>query len=57
MKSKVRSKTLWFSVAIATLGAVEAQANIIPAEFRGYTLILIAAVTAYLRIVTSEALR
>lgn len=49
----LKSKTLWFSVGIAVLGAVEMQAQIIPAEYRGHALVLIAAVTAALRILTT----
>jgi len=49
----LKSKTLWFSVALAVLGALEMQAQIIPAEWRGHALILIAAVSAALRFATT----
>jgi hypothetical protein len=48
-----RSRTLWFSVALAALGAVEMQAQVIPEEWRGHVLILVAAVSAVLRFATT----
>jgi hypothetical protein len=48
-----KSKTLWFSVALAVLGAIEMQAQIIPVEYRGQALILIAGISAVLRFMTT----
>jgi uncharacterized membrane protein len=48
-----KSKTLWFSLALAVLGAIEMQAQIIPEAYRGISLVVIAGVTAVLRIMTT----
>ena len=52
----LKSKTMWFSVMVAALGALEANAQIIPAEYRGQALIVIAGVVAMLRILTTVPL-
>ena len=52
-KQVLKSRTLWFSLSIAVLGAVEMQAQIIPEEYRGIALVVIAGVTAVLRILTT----
>lgn len=49
----LKSKTLWFSVALAALGALEMQAQLIPEAYRGHALVLIAAITAALRFATT----
>jgi uncharacterized membrane protein len=49
----LKSKTLWFSLALAVLGAIEMQAQIIPEAYRGISLVVIAGVTAVLRILTT----
>jgi hypothetical protein len=54
MKAWWQSKTLWFSVLLAALGALEVQAQIIPDEYRGGVLIAVAAISAVLRIVTTQ---
>jgi len=48
-----KSKTLWFSVSMAVLGAVEIQSQIIPTEYRGQVLILVAGISAVLRFLTT----
>lgn len=48
------SKTLWFSVALAMLGALEAQAQIIPDEYRGGVLMIVAGISAILRFATTQ---
>jgi Na+-translocating ferredoxin:NAD+ oxidoreductase RnfA subunit len=53
-KALLKSKTLWFSVILAVLGAIEMQAQIIPEEYRGVALIMIAMVTAVLRFMTTQ---
>lgn len=50
----LKSKTLWFSVILAALGALEMQSQVIPAEYRGQALILIAAISAALRFMTTQ---
>jgi hypothetical protein len=52
-KALIKSKTLWFSVVLAVLGAVELNAQIIPEGYRGHALILIAGVSAILRFMTT----
>jgi uncharacterized membrane protein len=49
----LKSKTLWFAVALAVLGAIEMQSQIIPAEYRGHIMILIAGISAVLRVLTT----
>jgi uncharacterized membrane protein len=49
----LKSKTLWFSLALAVLGAIEMQAQIIPEAYRGISLVVIAGITAVLRILTT----
>lgn len=56
MPSWMKSKTLWFSVALAVLGAIEMQIQIIPAEYRGHVLVLIAGISAALRVLTTMPL-
>ena len=53
LKSALKSKTLWFAVALAGLGALEMQSQLIPAEYRGHALVVIAVVTAVLRFLTT----
>lgn len=53
-KSLLKSKTIWFSVMLAALGAVEVNSQIIPEEFRGYVLVLIAGVSVVLRFLTTQ---
>lgn len=57
MKSWYQSKTLWFSVLLAMLGALEANAQIIPAAWQGYVLIAVAGVSAVLRALTTQGVR
>lgn len=52
-KSLLKSKTLWFSVALAALGALEMQSQLIPEAYRGHVLVLIAAISAALRFATT----
>lgn len=54
ISSLLKSKTLWFSVLLAALGALETQSQIIPAGYRGQALILIAVVSAALRFMTTQ---
>lgn len=57
MKSWRQSKTLWFSALLAMLGALEANAQIIPAAWQGYVLIAAASVSAVLRVLTTQGVR
>lgn len=57
MKSWYQSKTMWFSVLLAMLGALEANARIIPTEWQGYVLIAVAGVSAVLRALTTQGVR
>lgn len=52
----LKSKTLWFSVGLAALGALETQIKLIPDEYQGQVLILIATVSATLRYLTTQPL-
>jgi hypothetical protein len=52
----LKSKTMIFSVLLAGLGALEMNIGVIPAEYRGHALILIAMATAWLRFVTAKPL-
>ena len=52
----LKSKTMWFSVMVAVLGALEANSQVIPVEYRGQALIVIAGVVAMLRILTTTSL-
>lgn len=52
-KSLLKSKTLWFSVLLAVLGALEMQSQLIPEAYRGHVLVLIAAISAALRFATT----
>ena len=60
MNSALKSKTLWFSAALAMLGALEMQGaylrEVVGPENFGLVMILISATTAVLRIVTTQAL-
>jgi hypothetical protein len=53
MHPALKSKTLWFSLALAVLGAIEMQAQIIPEAYRGISLVVIAGITAVLRFMTT----
>jgi len=60
MKPKHKSKTLWFSLALAIFGALYANFSylqpFIDARYYGYGLIAIAVCTAILRTVTDKPL-
>lgn len=56
MKKLLKSKTMLFSIALAGLGALEANIHVIPDEYRGHVLILVAMLTAGLRFVTTKPL-
>lgn len=55
-----KSKTLQTAAVIAVLGIVDTQFHLIrdfiPAEYQGLTYVLIAAVMAYLRTITTKPL-
>lgn len=53
IQQALKSKTLWFSAGLAALGALEMQSQLIPAEYRGHALVLIAAISAALRFATT----
>lgn len=53
LKQALKSRTLWFSAGLAALGALEMQSQLIPAEYRGHALVLIAAISAALRFATT----
>ena len=56
----LKSKTLWFSISLAVLGALELQRDflrdVVGAENFGVVMIGISLVTAVLRIVTTQPL-
>lgn len=52
-KNLWKSRTVIFGAVIATLGVVEANAQIIPAEMRGYTITAIGIATVWLRLLTT----
>ena len=57
-KKAKRSRTLWFAVATAAAGAVlSAIPEALPAAAAGPGLLLLAAVNAALRVVTTQPLR
>ena len=60
MNGALKSKTMWFSVALAALGALEMQSALLsglvgPQNF-GAVMVAISVVTAVLRVVTTQAL-
>lgn len=52
----LKSKTMIFSVLLAGIGALEANIHVIPDEYRGHVLIVVAMLTAGLRFATSKPL-
>lgn len=50
----LKSRTLWLSAALAGLGALEIQIQIIPEQYRGHALVAIAVLVAILRFITTQ---
>jgi hypothetical protein len=56
--STPRSKTMWFAAALAILGTLQSQqvVGVIPAEWQGVFIAVIALIVAILRVVTTKRL-
>ena len=56
----IKSKTLWFALALAVFGALEATLNLfqelIPAAYYGATFMVISIIVAVLRVITTTPL-
>lgn len=60
MTGALKSKTMWFSIALAVLGVLELQTALVrelvgPENF-GAVMLLISAGTAVLRVITTQSL-
>lgn len=60
MKGVVKSKTMWFSLALAVLGVLEMQFGalkaVIPDAYQGLVFIGIGVTSAVLRVITTQAI-
>ena len=60
-KKTMRSKTMWFSLALVIFGALEATfpylQSIIDQQYYGIILVVIGVIVAILRFITTEPLR
>ena len=61
MKKFYASKTIWFSIALAVLGAVQQflpmNVGVISPSVYGYTLLAVGVISAVLRTVTTTAIK
>lgn len=56
-KSRLQSKTYWAAILLACLGALQTNVGVIPADYQGWTLIIVAGLMAALREYTSQPLK
>lgn len=54
-KQMLKSRTVVFGGLVATLGVIEANAQLIPEEYRGYTLMAIGVASIWLRLMTTSS--
>ncbi len=55
LKQLAKSRTAIFGALVSSLGVIEANASVIPDEYRGYALIAIGIAVVWLRMVTTAS--